>query len=331
MTMNRKLFVELFAVAMFLVTHGAVLAQDNLSIVVISPRVGPVISAGERDHYRLFWDLGRFDSAMVLKNMNGEYLLFVMGLESRGRSIDTTIRCNEPGLFRCSEKIDHWEKISDHLYKYGDEPARLTIMKPEFSRIDRTLADHTTSVVDTVLSYRLGDPYESATSVKPGRKIKVVTKSTGNRTGELLSVRSDEILLYPVPGVEDSLLEERTGYIQRVPVADISAVDATGESRILQGLGFGFTIGAVGGGIAGLADGDDPPGLFSMTAGQKAALSGIVFGTLCGVVGGIVGIAASTPGVSISHFRADDVARLKKLARYPVIEPQWLKNVRGIK
>ncbi len=329
--MTRKLLIELFFVAVFLTPHSGMPAQESLSVVVLSPRVGPVISAGERDRYRLFWDLGRFDSAIVLKNMSGEYLLFVMGLESPGRSLDTTLRCNEPGLFRYSEKIDHWENISDYSYNYGDEPAHLTILKPEFSRIDRTLADHATSAVDTVLSYRLGDYDESATSVKSGRKIRVVTTSGGEKTGELLSVRPDEILIYPVPGVQDSLLAGQTGWIQRVPVTDISRVEATGESRILQGLAFGFAVGAVGGGIAGLADGDDPPGFLSMTAEGKAVLGGFVFGALGGVVGGIIGIAASTPGVNISHFRAGDLARLKQLARYPVIEPQWLKNVREIK
>ncbi len=329
--MTRKLFVELFIVAVAFVTRSAALAQDSLGIVVISPRVGPVIHAGERDHYRLFWDLGRFDSTVVLRNSTGEYFLFVMGLESRGRSLDTTIRCDESGLFRYSEKIDHWEKISDHMYNYGDEPARLTIMKPEFSRIDRTIADHTTNVVDTVLSYRLGDYQGSATSVKSGRKIEVLTRSGGKKTGELLSVRPDEILLYPVPGVQDTLLAEQTGWIQRVPVTDISEVDAAGESRCLEGLGIGLAVGVVGGVIVGLASGDDPPGFLSMTAEGKAFLGSVVFGAAGTLAGGIIGIAASTPDVNISHFRADDVARLKQLARYSVVEPQWLKNVRGIK
>lgn len=91
---------------------------------------------------------------------------------------------------------------------------------------------------------------------------------------------------------------------------DPGSVVRVTDKRILrgaaEGLGIGAGIGALGGIVLGLADGDDPPCqdgswcLFHMTAGEKAAAGGIVFGAL----GGLVGLAAGA--IVGSQFVYDD-------------------------
>lgn len=83
------------------------------------------------------------------------------------------------------------------------------------------------------------------------------------------------------------------------PLASVDTIDD--ESRLLgaaQGLGLGFLLGAGAGIAIGFAAGDDPPCDVSGhvcdlnppdTAGNKAALGGIVLGVLGGLVGAIVG------------------------------------------
>lgn len=110
-----------------------------------------------------------------------------------------------------------------------------------------------------------------------------------------------------------TFVDKATGGV--VPDQEIYKIDDT--SHVLggvQGLGIGGAIGAIGGALLGYADGDDAcdedshGGCFlSFTAGEKAALFGIVFGVLGGGVGLVVGaVKGSTtlyerrfPGVSI--------------------------------
>ena len=53
----------------------------------------------------------------------------------------------------------------------------------------------------------------------------------------------------------------------------------------LQGLGRGMLLGLSLGVIGGLSAGDDPPGFLNLSAGDKAALYGSVWGFLGGVIG----------------------------------------------
>lgn len=63
---------------------------------------------------------------------------------------------------------------------------------------------------------------------------------------------------------------------------------------MLRGAGLGLLIGGGAGFVLGYADGDDPPGWFSWTAEEKAAIGAAMMGTSGLVVGGIVGLAWPT-------------------------------------
>lgn len=63
--------------------------------------------------------------------------------------------------------------------------------------------------------------------------------------------------------------------------------------RFLAGVGIGGGVGAAVGAVIGYADGDDPPGWFSLRAEEKAVMAGVVLGGVGVVVGGITGLVVS--------------------------------------
>jgi hypothetical protein len=73
-----------------------------------------------------------------------------------------------------------------------------------------------------------------------------------------------------------------------------SAVQLNHAVGFIQGLGLGILTGAATGIVMGLASGDDPPCdddfcIFEFTAGDKALLLGMIFGTGGGILGPIIG------------------------------------------
>jgi hypothetical protein len=66
----------------------------------------------------------------------------------------------------------------------------------------------------------------------------------------------------------------------------------------VEGLGFGFLVGALVGAGIGLVSGDDNPEeslILSFTAEEKAALAGIIVGAMGGVTGLLIGAALGSP------------------------------------
>ena len=75
-----------------------------------------------------------------------------------------------------------------------------------------------------------------------------------------------------------------------VPYTDILEIEASrGRSR-LRGMGCGLVIGAGVGAIAGLAQGDDPQGIVSFSAADKAMIFGVLAVPIGAVIGAVVGV-----------------------------------------
>jgi hypothetical protein len=87
-----------------------------------------------------------------------------------------------------------------------------------------------------------------------------------------------------------SWLDPHTHELKTVATADVVEVQMVHRGKgTLEGLGIGLLTGTLTGAVIGFADGDDPPGWFSMTAGQKAAMGGVAFGSLGGLAGTVAG------------------------------------------
>ena len=77
--------------------------------------------------------------------------------------------------------------------------------------------------------------------------------------------------------------------LTRIYIREIDKI----KTRRTKNTGRGILIGAVSGiaigGIIGLVDGDDPPGWFAMTAGEKATFLGVFLGGCGAITGGAIG------------------------------------------
>lgn len=77
-----------------------------------------------------------------------------------------------------------------------------------------------------------------------------------------------------------------------------------------RGVAYGAVIGLFAGAIAGLASGDDPPGWFSFTAGQKAISLGLVVGMPAGaLIGAIIGATAHKKFIIDGNKNKYDIMR----------------------
>jgi len=118
---------------------------------------------------------------------------------------------------------------------------------------------------------------------RQGAQVAVALRSGPEKRGELVAVKKDFLVL--------SSRSFDTVSDQSIPVADVRAVTIILPSKAGSGALIGLLAGAGGGAAVGLALGNDPPGFFSLTAGEKAGALGVVFGLLGAAVGGIAGLA----------------------------------------
>jgi hypothetical protein len=123
---------------------------------------------------------------------------------------------------------------------------------------------------------------ERGDTVSAGQRVRLRTEEGGKWQKGTVAETTPDALTLELDGSAVTL---------GVRLAEISELEVSRgqRSNFLPGLGWGFFAGAVIGGIVGFASGDDPPGWFSMTAGEKAAAGAIGFGALGALVGGISG------------------------------------------
>ena len=135
----------------------------------------------------------------------------------------------------------------------------------------------------------------------------IVTKKDGQQIeGELITVKPNSLLLLDTEGKDVS-----------VDIADIKVITIVKKSKVWQGVGIGFSIGASGGALLGATTdvGFDDDGRFSWIL-----FWGVIFGVPCALIGGILGDLASTD--KTIHFEGmtdleiqETLDKLRKKAR----------------
>ena len=138
--------------------------------------------------------------------------------------------------------------------------------------------------------------------------------------GELLAVKENRLII-----MDSASLSGITLYIDELRV-----IRVVRKSKFFQGLGCGLLTGGTGGALLGFLSGDDPPGWFSMTAGQKALFGGLAFGILGAPIGGIWGAIKGIDESIVLEGRLDEemILILKKMnskSRFPIESPSSLK------
>lgn len=114
-------------------------------------------------------------------------------------------------------------------------------------------------------------------------KVWVELKNKDNIKGYLIQLKDSAIVI-----VENSLTEPLP-----VSIANIEELKFRRKGKIGMGLGIGAGAGLVLGAITGYASGDDEPGFFSMTAEDKAVVSGILLVPVGAGIGALVATGRS--------------------------------------
>lgn len=155
----------------------------------------------------------------------------------------------------------------------------------------------------------------SAAGERQGATVTIAKKGS-MLTGELLAVKKTALVVMPEGSA--SLIEES------VALQDISSVIVVRKSKATKGLALGLLIGGAAGAAVGGAAGSDPPGWFSMTAGQKAAALGI----LCGLTGMAVGAVAGAMSGMDTAYEFSRASKSKTLAMLTQLGQE--AKVRGV-
>ena len=110
--------------AFFILLPQRLFTQDSLTVVVISPRVGPGIDAAERDQFRLFNNYKNFSRAVFYRAPDSSFYVRIQQKTPLGIT-DTIVPFGFAVLRMLGEKINHYEALLDGSYHMGDDPAIL--------------------------------------------------------------------------------------------------------------------------------------------------------------------------------------------------------------
>lgn len=124
--MNRILFLSpltLLLSSMTVAQQGA--PADSARIVILSDRVGSVISEDDRGMYHVLTQFEGFRKAVVLQFPDSSYAVRVT-LVSAGELRDTVVRYSGATIMMMAEKIEHIEELESGNYVLGSHPPTLT-------------------------------------------------------------------------------------------------------------------------------------------------------------------------------------------------------------
>jgi hypothetical protein len=267
-------------------------------VVILSSRVGSVIDGAERTRYQLFPDIKGFDRAVFLQTPEETYYAKIIFIEPDGARRDTSIQYSEDTLLVLAERIEHFEGLRQKTYQIGEQPAKIR-------------------VAETELGYGGG-----VAGRGQGADVAVILTNGQKIEGELISIRDSSLLIATATG-------------NTIPIRDtnVSRMIVQGNSHVLVGGGVGLLSGLlIGGLVAGmeiesLEREGDVGGAFRWVFGGAGVSVGL--GALAGTLVGVgIGAAASQSDIDVSLDVPAERSALKKLARYPDNEPEFLEQVK---
>jgi hypothetical protein len=116
--MGKKIFFAVLVGLAYLSVSNSVRAQDSDKVVILSPRVGTMINAYEREHFQLFPQINGFVRAVVYQTAQKNYYAKLELIGADGKTRDTTIQYSENSLLMLAERIDRFEDL--HLARGAD-------------------------------------------------------------------------------------------------------------------------------------------------------------------------------------------------------------------
>ena len=158
---------------------------------------------------------------------------------------------------------------------------------------------------------------ETTTKIKKYRTWVFTDGGTGKIKGTLYEIRDSSVVMS-----QTIVIHKEAERIQAdshiISYDHIDVIKVRRQGQVGRWAGFGSVMGLVVGGMAGFISGDDPPGLFSMTAEEKALGAGIPLA----ILGGITGAAFGSKRIKIpinGNFSTFNSAK-SKLNDYSVIK-----------
>ncbi len=98
------------------------LAQDSTKVLILSPRVGPKITAGAREQFEIFPQFDNFVEATAFETSDGNCFVRITLEPQKGVFRDTILQYPHQTLLMIAEKINHFEDLAAGRYHMGDEP-----------------------------------------------------------------------------------------------------------------------------------------------------------------------------------------------------------------
>ena len=108
--MNRKTVLIPFLLVGHFAGAGQSVPADSARIVVLSDRVGPVVSPDERQRYHLFTQFKDFSRAVVLQLPDSSCAVRFT-LVSTGGLRDTLVRYSWTAIMLMADRIEHFEEL----------------------------------------------------------------------------------------------------------------------------------------------------------------------------------------------------------------------------
>lgn len=103
-------------------------AQDNDKVVILSSRVGAVITKEQRDFFHLFQQIEDFSTATFYRTPDTQYYAIFTRVNRFSQPKDTIVPYSEASLLRYSEVIEHFEALSEGKYRLGKVPGRIQVV-----------------------------------------------------------------------------------------------------------------------------------------------------------------------------------------------------------
>ena len=176
--MHRSIFLSpliLFVSSITAAQQSA--AGDSARIVILSDRVGPVISESGREKYHVFTQFEGFREAVVLQfpdSSCGVWFTLVRAGEAR----DTVVRYSRTTILMLAEKIEHFEDMEKGNYIWGSSPPCLRYAPGSVS-ISRLYVPRAAGVPSGSEFSRREPALERADTSRPNRPVRHTVYSSG--------------------------------------------------------------------------------------------------------------------------------------------------------
>lgn len=289
-------------------------AQKDSHPCILSKRVGPLLDSYERKYFGLFPEIAGFVEARAFQVSADSFILTISKNFSQS-SPDTTINLDRTTFDGLRDYLENFEHVLSHPTVF---PKNLLLQG---------------LITTNYLGSRLFELQERQKREKSSPNLKIYTK-TGQEISTKILWASDSLLVtwknaspYDWRYVNES--------VKLLFLKDIQLIVKKRKSRFWRDAGLGSLIGGGAGALIGFASGDDPPGVLSFTAEEKAKAGFIAGAVSSFLIGGIIGATrGKNIKIPISGQEENDKANIQKLREFTIFQvppPELLSYIRAQK